>query len=449
MKILFIAPEFPPNSSVGCVRPLNLCNYFATKNHSVTVITTEYNNESDFPIDLSTLETINENITVLRLQSLTYSKRFIIFLKSILGNKNNHLSILNNPINSNSKSRKIKYILTHLVDTIFGYIINFFNYSLDYPDHYNFFSNNLATKLTPDFYKGFDIVICTAPPFSHLKKIAFICNKYNIPCIADYRDLFFNDVLRPTGYFHRLRDLFYERKYIYKFNHIVCVSKSKRISMINNFEINEKFITVINNPFSKKFLGCNFSLNNENLLIFTYTGRLYRDRNLSRFFEFIKYLHEIPNFRKVQVNLAGSIEQSILTSILATFQNLYKFELNILGSLPRHKALELQENSDFLVLTLDQGTTSDGVIPAKVYEYLSSGKPTICFEVNKDVKDIFSETKAGLCSYSFSEQLNFLNDIIKSGFSPDISLINSFHIETIGDKYLKLLSETAFRSKTC
>jgi glycosyltransferase involved in cell wall biosynthesis len=440
MKILLIAPEFPPNTSVGCIRPVNLCNYFALKNNSVTVITSEYNQESDFSVDLSLLDTINNDVIIHRLPSSTYSKKFITSIKSIFRSKNS--SVINTPnfTNETKIQPKIKQSLfVKILDFLSGSVINFFNFFFDYPDHYNVFSSSLASNFSSDFYQSFDVVICTAPPFSHLKKIADICSKHNIPCVADYRDLFFDDVLRPSGFLNRMRDFIYETSYIHKFDHIVCVSKTKRLDIIKNFKINEKSISVINNPFTKKFLGSSFSLQTDDLLVFTYTGRLYRERNLATFFSFIKYLHEIPNFRKVQVNIAGYIEQPILASILLLFKSLHRFELNILGSLPRQQALELQEKAHFLVLTLDQGTTSDGVIPAKVYEYLSSGKPTICFEVNKDVQDIFNETNAGSCSLSFSEQLAFVNNIICDGYNPDLANINQFHISNVGENYLKIL----------
>ncbi len=58
--------------------------------------------------------------------------------------------------------------------------------------------------------------------------------------------------------------------------------------------------------------------------------------------------------------------------------------------------MQAQVNADYLLLIVDTGATSDGVIPGKLFEYIASQRPIFALTDPGATSDIIKKAKAGL-----------------------------------------------------
>lgn len=93
------------------------------------------------------------------------------------------------------------------------------------------------------------------------------------------------------------------------------------------------------------------------------------------------------------LKFAGRVDDKILQSIESS--HLKKHILN-LGYISHDKAVEEMAGSDLLLITNFPNTSSKGIIPGKIFEYLATGKQIISFGPDEaDVSRILAETNAG------------------------------------------------------
>ncbi|KAA0128132.1 glycosyltransferase family 4 protein [Chryseobacterium sp. SN22] len=88
---------------------------------------------------------------------------------------------------------------------------------------------------------------------------------------------------------------------------------------------------------------------------------------------------------RIDDKILNSIEQSVLNNHIAN-----------LGYLSHDKAIDEMQTSDILLITNFPNTSSKGIIPGKIFEYLATGKQIISFGPDgADVARILEDTKAG------------------------------------------------------
>jgi glycosyltransferase involved in cell wall biosynthesis len=111
---------------------------------------------------------------------------------------------------------------------------------------------------------------------------------------------------------------------------------------------------------------------------FVYTGRLFKNRRGYAFAEALGRLkRDYPDLVKpVRVRILGGIAPEIAhryAEILAqyTLQGHFTFA----GDVSYAEAMDSQVNCDYLLLIVDTGETSDGVIPGKLFEYVAARRP--------------------------------------------------------------------------
>jgi len=111
---------------------------------------------------------------------------------------------------------------------------------------------------------------------------------------------------------------------------------------------------------------------------FVYTGRLFKNRRGYAFAEALGQLAaERPELvAPVRVHILGGIAPEIRAryeEILARYgiAQLFRFP----GDVSHHEAMRAQVQTDYLLLIVDTGETSDGVIPGKLFEYVAARRP--------------------------------------------------------------------------
>ena len=138
---------------------------------------------------------------------------------------------------------------------------------------------------------------------------------------------------------------------------------------------------------------------------------------------------ELKGFREqLEIILAGVIGEEVLHS-LSTYgltQNLRN-----LGYVSHREALQLQHNSQLLLLLEIDSKNTRAIIPGKLFEYLRANRPIIAIgPKGSDIQDIIEDTESGFY-FDLSEKralketiskayISFLNGTLKSR-SKDIS----------------------------
>jgi glycosyltransferase involved in cell wall biosynthesis len=132
---------------------------------------------------------------------------------------------------------------------------------------------------------------------------------------------------------------------------------------------------------------------------FVYTGRLFKNRRGYAFAEALGQLclEDASLKNRVRVHILGGVSSEIkarydeiLTSYDITMTYIFT------GDIGYQQAMEAQVNADYLLLIVDTGATSDGVIPGKLFEYIASRRPIFALTDPGATKDIIEKAKAGV-----------------------------------------------------
>jgi hypothetical protein len=138
----------------------------------------------------------------------------------------------------------------------------------------------------------------------------------------------------------------------------------------------------------------------------SHIGTLLSNRNPIILWEALSELcSEDSHFSEdLLIQLAGSLSDAILISI----QKYGLMDQSIkLGYLSHQKAIQLQCNSQILLLIEMNLSETKAIIPGKLFEYLAAKRPIIAIgPVDSDVEKIIKDTNSGsYCGYSEKEKL--------------------------------------------
>ncbi len=226
-----------------------------------------------------------------------------------------------------------------------------------------------------------DVVYTSLPPFSACHVGHHVKRRHGVPWVLDYRDLWHGDVLRAwTGPLRRRLELALERRYVRAADVVIAVSEQKteflkrlhpkarvRWETLTNGYDEELYAPLLAEPRPV-----------DDTLDFTFTGRLFKNRRGYAFAEALGQLvAERPALKStVRVHILGGVAPEIRArydAILAQYgiTDLFDFP----GDVSYQAAMRAQVQTDWLLLIVDTGDTSDGVIPGKLFEYVAARRP--------------------------------------------------------------------------
>ena len=245
------------------------------------------------------------------------------------------------------------------------------------PDDYNTWARNSFSLALEIIEKhNIDLIYVSLPPFSALGLAAKLKESKKIPLVVDYRDLWSGDVLREWVPTLRAKyELFLEKRYLKNADAIITVSEQKT-DYIRNLVKNSIRCETITNGFDldsfeellnthKKSIPTNDEIN------IVYCGRLFKNRKGYNFIEalgIIKSKNENA-IKPIKVNFYGDIEKSIFDNYQKIIKE-YQLQSNFIfhGDVSFKTTKKALVTSDFLLLIVDTGETTDGVIPGKLFE---------------------------------------------------------------------------------
>ena len=243
-----------------------------------------------------------------------------------------------------------------------------------------------------------DAIISTGPPHSMHLIAMQLKEALGLPWIADFRDpwteIDYYSKLRLTRRadrkHHRL-----EREVLTKADKVVTVSPNwaSRLERLGA----PKADVVYNGFDESDIVQTNDAVASDKFTL-TYLGVLFKVRNPESLWQALgELIPEDPVFaEKLQVKLIGQVDKEVMQTIA---DNGLQSHVTLSPYIPHDQVAEALHQSSILLLPLmsDAETDTLGLIPAKLFEYLASGRPILCIgPTNGDTAHILDEAKAGI-----------------------------------------------------
>jgi len=240
----------------------------------------------------------------------------------------------------------------------------------------------------------FDAIISTAFPVSSHIIARYLKTEFEIPWVADFRDLW-----SQYSYYHysplrRFADFCLEIWTLSKADAITTVSTplALKLRQIHG----KKRIEVIMNGFDPELLNHHQKLSHDKFNI-VYTGQLYKGkRDPMLLFQCISNLVRkgIIDENKIEIQFYGHIPEWLVRDI-------EKMRLNgiirLNGPVAREIALQKQREAQLLLLLSWNDPKEPGILTGKLFEYLAAKRPIISIgPETSEIKNILESTKAGV-----------------------------------------------------
>lgn len=453
MKILIISHYYKHKNAMASVRPMKLAKYFSRAGHDVTVLTSM---QKDNWCKQELTPEPSADITEIYAPSHK-GMNYLTALYDYLRRRGERKAALRQaepepapqaatasaPAPSGGLKSKIKATLGWL-----------FYYSCDRLENY-FLAKGLINSAKAHKLSDFDVVIATYPGAGvHTAGEWFKKHRRTRHFIADYRDPAYN----PGGRSSRIElrhDKRVQDQAVKYADGIVCVSHGMADSLRVQYpssEISEVF--VVNNGFDR-----DDNLNSEPVKFddskfnFVYTGALYQGRRtVEMLAEVLRKLIDAGTLtdNDFAFNYAGPDYDELLAQ-LRPF-GLEKTAVDF-GYVSRAQSLGMQEQSDAVLLLNWNDDNYTGVIPGKLYEYMSSGKPIVALitgnRAGSESAQMIEQCGLGCaCEKASPADMQKLQQYIarsitefKNGTRPSISSesINMFEYSHIAQKYLEVI----------
>lgn len=367
-KVLILAYDFPPYNSIASQRPASWYKYFERFGLIPTVVTLHWDNE------------------------ITDDQSYIIpsFNNQVAINGSGSSRVVRVPFVPNLRDKLLykhgfkKYAIIRKLLTINYYLLRFLFLKADNTRQIYYESFKLLKK------EKFALVIATGEPFILFKYANKLSREFNIPWIADYRDVWTNNhIFKHSGLVFYLINRFYFRslevKYL-KSCKAITVSTPSYVKQINQI-LSNKEIEVINNGFEIEDIDAiNNIQQNDKYLEIAYAGRIYPYQQLEVFLAGFKAFINLQNHQiKVKVIFYGlNFYPDNKKRVLAFDQTINKY-IEFTDRISYQSTIENLRKANILLLLSNKGMD---VIPGKFYDYIAVNRKV--FLVTDD-KGILSE----------------------------------------------------------
>ncbi|MCK4406370.1 MAG: glycosyltransferase [Bacteroidales bacterium] len=430
-KVLIITYYWPPSGGAGVQRWLKFVKYLREFGWEPIVYTPENPEAPD--IDNSLEKDIPDNLTVIKRkiwEPYTAYKKFIGQEKE-------------QKINAGFLSENKKPKLSENISVwIRG---NFF-----IPDARKFWIKP-SVKFLTNYLKNnpVDAMISSGPPHSMHMIALGLKQRLGIPWLADFRDpwtnIDFYDDLKLSKYADKKHHAL-EQKVLKNADSVVLVSNG----MADDFnKIYHRNYEVITNGYDSDDISNGSKIELDKKFSISYIGTMVKTRNPISFW---KAINQIINLNKefaknIEIKLIGKIDYSVQQSI-EEFQ-LQKYIIKI-NYLPHNEVIKLQQQSQVLLLLINNTPNAKMILTGKFFEYMASHRPILCIGPSDgDAVRILKETNSGLQG-DFQDVkkikeniLNFYQLYKNQELSSDIKNIENYSRKGLTNRLVNVLNGIA------
>lgn len=385
-KVLVITYYWPPGGGAGVQRWLKFVKYLRDFGWEPVIYTAE---DGEMPVlDESLLKDVPENITVIRRPIL---EPYSIYRKFVGAKKG---ARVNTGFLSEEKKPK-------LIEKIAVWIRgNFF-----IPDARMLWIGPSA-KFLASYLKDHpvDVIVSTGPPHSMHLIAMKLKRKLGIPWVADFRDPwtnidFYEDLMLTSWAdrkHHRL-----EKEVLHTADYVLTVGETMRQEFV---EMGVRNVEVITNGYDEDDIYRGEVKRDEKFSI-AHIGSLVKSRNPVMLWNVLsKLVEEQPGLKQdLEIKLVGKVDINVMKSIeergLAAF-------VRKIDYLPHSDVIRVQQESQVLLLLINNTKNAKGILTGKFFEYLSAKRPVLCIgPVDGDAARILEETNAGKISGFDDEEM--------------------------------------------
>jgi len=257
---------------------------------------------------------------------------------------------------------------------------------------------------------GIDLIATTGPPHSmHLIGLK-LKELSGIRWLADFRDpwtdIDFYDQLKLTGWADK-RHHSLEKRVLQKADLVISVSESNRSQLLKKADAK---IEVITNGFDESDFQNIVSKLDKKFTI-SHIGTFMANRNPEVLWEVLSELvKENDEFENdFELPLVGKTDTLIFESIKK-----WRLSDNVrsIGPVTHDEAIQLQKNSQVLLITVNKTGDTKGMVTGKIFEYLVSGRPILAIgPEDGDLANILKNTGTGVIS-DFETKKGLKNNIL-------------------------------------
>jgi glycosyltransferase involved in cell wall biosynthesis len=246
-----------------------------------------------------------------------------------------------------------------------------------------------------------DLIFTTLPPFSAALIGDRLARASGLPWVVDYRDLWTGDVLREwVGPVRGRLETRLERRLMRRADAVVTVSEPKTAFVRELVSpCRARFATVTNGYDPEEFADIAPAPRpDDDTIRFVFTGRLFKNRRGYAFAEALGRLkREAPDLAaRARVTFLGGVAPEIAERYRQILEaHGLAGQVHFPGDVPHREAKQAQVDADYLLLIVDTGATSDGVIPGKLFEYVAARRPIFALTDPGATADIIREGRLG------------------------------------------------------
>lgn len=428
MKVLIICNDFPPLNSIGAQRPHSWLKYFHKFDHTVTVITKNWSNNSADPKSIiQSLQTDEKKTektfqgTVIKTpHKIIYPERLVV------------------------KYGMDKMVFWRRMMTLLYKILSFL--FLRFDKNRSLF-DEAKRELSNNEY---DVVITTGEPFILFRYGHLLKKKFPVKWIADYRDGWYLnhitsniDSILIKGL--RAYEKLFENKYLKNADLITSIDPwlTKALGDMHN-----KPTACIYNGFWEFYQTLQEYDTQKKTLILTHLGTLTPGQQVE---ELLKVISKLQKEGKITdgdlvLNFVGLEYFDVQMHRVLNFDEGIKKFIKTTPRLPRQEAVEIAAASDYLISFTQKNYKA---IYAKNYDYVSVKKPILVVPSdNSLLRDFVTELGLGVCFENDTDLYNYLADRVedkKNGrqeeFSVDSEKASFYTRENQAEIFARKISE--------
>lgn len=384
---MIVAAEFPPLKTIGRIRTVKFLEHLRRHGWRSIVVTLEPGGH-EVHFDPSLIAEIPGDTEVFRVPLVTFDERITRFAKRLLGRSTALSDTHAYALPPTGDARPPRGAAAHAIPeaTVLQrlqlMIKQWIRVGLDVPDNYLPWALASITGVRELCRRHkVDVIFTTLPPFSAAFVGYKLTKETGIPWIADYRDLWYGDVLREWLPRWRQRfELVLEKRILKRAAAVVTVSEQKTDYMRRMHPRIPARWETLTNGYDTEIYAVRARTRgfNDGRIEFLYTGRLFKNRRGYAFAEALGRLkRDRPDLvRPVRVRMLGGVSPEIAGRYgeIITEYSLQE-HFSFAGDVGYAEAMDAQVNCDYLLLIVDTGETSDGVIPGKLFEYVAARRP--------------------------------------------------------------------------